>query len=44
MTGARKLLALVVPLVVLVIWQVIGSRPGMDAIVPSPLTVLQGWQ
>lgn len=40
----RLALGLVVPLVVLVLWQVIGSRPDMAGVVPTPLVVLEGWQ
>lgn len=40
----RLALGLVVPLVVLVLWQVIGSRQDMAGVVPTPLVVLEGWQ
>ena len=39
----RFVLGLVVPLVVLVLWQTLGSRPGMAGILPTPLKVLDGW-
>jgi NitT/TauT family transport system permease protein len=35
---------LVVPAAVLVLWQLVGSRPGMAGVVPTPLAVLQGWE
>ena len=38
------LLGLCVPLAVLVVWQIAGSRPDMQGIVPTPLAVLAGWQ
>lgn len=34
---------LVVPAAVIVLWQVVGSRPDMAGIVPTPWAVLQGW-
>ena len=37
-------LGLCVPVAVLVIWQIAGSRPDMAGIVPTPLAVLVGWQ
>lgn len=40
----RLLLGLCVPLAVLVIWQIAGSRPSMAGIVPTPLAVLAGWR
>lgn len=40
----RLLLGLIVPVTVLVLWQVFGSRPGMAGILPTPLNVLDGWQ
>ncbi len=36
-------IGIVVPLAVLVIWQVAGSQPNMAGIVPTPLAVLAGW-
>ena len=42
--NARKLLSFLIPVVVLIVWQVVGSRPGMQAIIPSPLTVLEAWK
>jgi len=39
----RGVLGLLVPLAVLVLWQVLGSRPGMAGILPTPLQVLEGW-
>lgn len=38
------LLGALVPVAVLVLWQIAGSRQEMAGIVPTPLAVLQGWQ
>lgn len=40
----RTLLGLAVPLAVLVIWQIAGSRAGMAGILPTPLATLEGWR
>lgn len=40
----KLLLGLCVPLAVLVLWQIAGSRPSMAGIVPTPLAVLAGWR
>lgn len=37
-------IGIIVPIAVLVFWQVVGSRQDMAGIVPTPLAVLQGWQ
>jgi NitT/TauT family transport system permease protein len=37
------IIGIVVPLAVLVFWQIVGSRQDMAGIVPTPLAVLQGW-
>ncbi|MEO7939857.1 MAG: ABC transporter permease [Burkholderiaceae bacterium] len=37
-------IGIIVPIAVLVIWQIAGSQPDMAGIVPTPLAVLQGWQ
>jgi NitT/TauT family transport system permease protein len=37
------MLGLVIPTVVVVLWQVTGSMPGMAGIRPTPLLVLEGW-
>lgn len=37
-------IGIIVPIAVLVFWQIVGSRQDMAGIVPTPLTVLQGWQ
>lgn len=42
-TLRRTLLGMLVPAVVLVIWQVAGSRPDMAGILPTPMQVLSGW-
>ena len=39
----RFLIGLLVPLVLVVLWQVIGSLPSMSGIIPTPLAVLNGW-
>jgi NitT/TauT family transport system permease protein len=39
----QLILGLVVPTAVVVLWQVIGSMPGMAGILPTPLQVLEGW-
>ncbi len=45
MNGLRQtLLGLLVPVAALVIWQLIGSRPEMAGIVPTPWAVLVGWR
>jgi NitT/TauT family transport system permease protein len=40
----RFFLGLIVPVLVLAIWQIAGSQPDMAGIVPTPLAVLAGWQ
>ena len=40
----QLLLGAVVPVAVLVFWQIAGSRPDMAGIVPTPLAVLEGWK
>ncbi|MDB5966397.1 MAG: putative inner rane component of binding-protein-dependent transport system [Polaromonas sp.] len=40
----QLIFGLLVPLAVLVIWQVAGSRENMAGIVPTPLAVLEGWK
>jgi len=35
---------LVVPVLVLIVWQVVGSRESMAGIVPTPIAVIQGWK
>jgi len=42
-TLRRTVLGMLVPALVLVIWQVAGSRPGMAGILPTPMLVLEGW-
>jgi NitT/TauT family transport system permease protein len=39
----QLMLGLVIPTVVVVLWQVMGSMPDMAGILPTPLTVLEGW-
>jgi NitT/TauT family transport system permease protein len=39
----QMMLGLVIPTVVVVLWQVTGSMPGMAGILPTPLLVLEGW-
>ncbi len=39
----QLILGLVVPTAVIVLWQVMGSMPGMAGILPTPLLVLEGW-
>lgn len=36
-------LGLVVPVMLLLTWQTVGSRPDMAGVLPTPLAVLQGW-
>ena len=38
-----SLLSLIIPAIVIAAWQVIGSRPGMQAMLPSPTLVLDAW-
>lgn len=40
----RVLLGMLVPAVVLVVWQMVGSLPGMAGILPTPLQVIDGWK
>jgi NitT/TauT family transport system permease protein len=35
---------LVVPVLVLLVWQIVGSRESMAGIVPTPLAVIEGWK
>jgi len=39
----QLMLGLVIPTVVVVLWQVMGSMPDMAGILPTPLRVLEGW-
>jgi NitT/TauT family transport system permease protein len=39
----QLMLGLVIPTVVVVLWQVMGSMPDMAGILPTPLKVLEGW-
>jgi len=39
----RLVLGIVVPIALLVAWQLVGSQPNMAGIVPTPLKVLEGW-
>lgn len=39
----RHVLSAVVPVVMLAVWQIVGSRPGMQAMLPSPWLVLSAW-
>jgi len=39
----QLLLGLLVPSAVVVLWQVLGSMPGMAGILPTPSKVLEGW-
>ncbi|MFM1880926.1 MAG: hypothetical protein RLZZ344_1160 [Pseudomonadota bacterium] len=39
----RIVLGVIVPILVLVVWQIIGSRPNMAGILPPPTQVLEGW-
>ena len=39
----RLLLGLLVPAIVLLLWQWTGSQPNMAGIMPTPLKVLEGW-
>ncbi len=39
----RNTLSVVVPIVLLALWQIVGSRPGMQAMLPSPSLVLSAW-
>lgn len=34
---------LIVPVAVIIVWQIAGSMPNMAGILPTPLAVLQGW-
>jgi len=37
-------IGIIVPIAMLVFWQIVGSRQDMAGIVPTPLAVLRGWQ
>ena len=39
----RSVLSVVVPLALLVVWQIVGSKPGMQAMLPSPWLVVTAW-
>jgi len=39
----QLLLGLVVPIAVVMLWQVMGNMPGMAGILPTPLKVMEGW-
>jgi NitT/TauT family transport system permease protein len=40
---SRSLLSLLVPAVLLAVWQVVGSQPGMQAMLPTPWRVVVAW-
>jgi NitT/TauT family transport system permease protein len=42
-TALRPLLGLLVPLLLLVIWQIAGSSPAVSPMVPPPSEVLKAW-
>ena len=39
----RSLLSVWVPLTLLVVWQMVGSQPGMQTMLPSPWRVIIAW-
>lgn len=39
----QLLLGLVVPIAVVMLWQVMGNMPGMAGILPTPWKVMEGW-
>jgi len=39
----RIVLGVIVPIIVLVVWQIVGSRQNMAGILPPPTQVLEGW-
>ncbi len=39
----KMLIGLIVPAVLIVLWQLVGSAPNMSGIIPTPLAVLAGW-
>lgn len=41
--AGRLLLGLALPVAILIIWQLIGQRPGMAGIVPTPVDVGRAW-
>src|SRR5690625_1098269 len=42
-TFRRFLLGFMLPVVILIVWQLIGQRPGMSAIMPTPVNVVKAW-
>ena len=41
--AGRFALGVVVPAILLVLWQLLGQSPGMAGIVPTPVKVAQAW-
>jgi len=41
--AVRLLLALTLPVILIVLWQLVGQRPGMAGIVPTPVQVMKAW-
>ena len=39
----RSLLSVLVPLALLAVWQMVGSQPGMQAMLPTPWRVVVAW-
>lgn len=42
-SAGRAFLALVLPITILIVWQLVGQRPGMAGIVPTPVDVARAW-
>ena len=40
---SRSLLSLLVPAALLAVWQLVGSQPGMQAMLPTPWRVVVAW-
>ncbi len=43
MPTRRLFLGLALPIAIMVVWQLIGQRPGMAGIVPTPIEVSRAW-
>lgn len=42
-TAGRLCLGLALPVVIMVVWQLVGQRPGMAGIIPTPVGVARAW-
>lgn len=42
-SAGRLLLGLVLPIIIMIVWQLVGQRPGMAGIIPTPVDVGRAW-